>query len=1209
MIEELKRVRGACTAGWITFLAVHLLTAGHGAPVRGEEPTDGGSWAVIAADGVLPKSLADLTQAELSVAGIKLVERERIAAVLDEQHLAASALMEGKQSVRLGRLLAADAIVYIERVSDASEMPVRVRVVETRTGIRLWDRILDGPAGSLVKSLGQDLPLLRRKVALDEQDRRYVGVLGLIDEQGDVNAQGFARSLQAVLEEDLQRQPNAVVLERAEMHLILNEKDLTGVELQLRNSSLLLAGGIRHQAATKTFEIDVRLSRPDGQILKSLALNAADPMDTLLRKQLVAAILSNEVAGGDEVALAGEGTQFETRADWLSQHERYEEALDAAYAAAALAPSRQNHERLSALHAKFCPFEGRRGSQRSEQLRQHDYHQLSNDLSHALAAHHHDLTRIQMAIADNVKVIDDKGFRTDDPFWPHVPIWPDEPEAVARQRERLDALRDQKFELLRSCCAPDPVQLGKVLIARLALASYFAHDPDEALDEIMNLQAEIDRNMANVSGLGWRVYYRRKNAEALARALRGVTGLSIIKSVGWNTPRPPEELDCRDWDMNGIRERCRSLATHPEPWIRLVYLSRVALLDGEDAIGAAEEAFQQLNNLQGQHYGPLASIVDGPIVWKLHECGRLEPLVEAMIASAEKTGDTSRLPSWPSGLNNLLRNSERDVRDALLDRASKIRPVSPWPDSGPWSHFDMVRSVVWLVKRPHGKISGQYYDLTNIYSVVDDGEGKFAFRARPQSSPPLEPTRYPLTTRWRNMLHIEPTPNGTFCTTQGEFYLDNGTELTQITTPRVSDASRTRYLDGKLYFVGKEGLGVWDPAAQAARNIASSLRVVPRHQLDGGSRYTIRHVLADPERKCLWFDIGGPGRDGIWNYSTADGKFQRVIEGPAQLLEMRHQELLYAQSHTAAYWHVFRIATGETEHLQGYRPLTPRVRGIASAATLQVGAYIINPNGVLYTRDGLQHEPPEAATTGIIKALPDLPLWLFVDPIENGFRGVNRASDGGYALWDFTLRSRNPTGDVVRLDLLKSVDVSRDVLSGDWSVAERRLSGTALQGFAKLHLPAELPAAFQLRLVATPRKGTNLSVMMATSGAFFYVGIDHTRDGKSFRSGIGAVDTKGIIDNETGLQERVLVPDQENTIVITVRPQHVDVQANGSQIVAFDGDFSRLAPEHWMRSEDWPLALACEESDYEFSEITLTPLDAPTLPTPSSLLNAEEGDN
>ncbi|MBC8870639.1 MAG: hypothetical protein H8E44_14545 [Planctomycetes bacterium] len=96
-------------------------------------------WAVVCSADVRKTGIGDLLTARLSeVAGIKLVERERLDEALREFELGLLSRDEkASDRVRLGRLLGADALLLLSRVRGEKQEFVQVAVSDCRHGARL----------------------------------------------------------------------------------------------------------------------------------------------------------------------------------------------------------------------------------------------------------------------------------------------------------------------------------------------------------------------------------------------------------------------------------------------------------------------------------------------------------------------------------------------------------------------------------------------------------------------------------------------------------------------------------------------------------------------------------------------------------------------------------------------------------------------------------------------------------------------------------------------------------------------------------------------------------------------------------------------------------------------------------------------------------------------------------------------------------------
>jgi hypothetical protein len=143
-------------------------------------------------------------------------------------------------------VIRAEAILLLEKAAPFPVPGLRLRLVETRTSVRLLDVLL--PVGDMeteVRVLSEALKRGGSKLAIPEERRRYVGVLMVKSEEPGEALQPFCRTLTALVEAELQRRPEVIVLERGQLQRLTAERDLTGAELQLRSAARLLEAGVR----------------------------------------------------------------------------------------------------------------------------------------------------------------------------------------------------------------------------------------------------------------------------------------------------------------------------------------------------------------------------------------------------------------------------------------------------------------------------------------------------------------------------------------------------------------------------------------------------------------------------------------------------------------------------------------------------------------------------------------------------------------------------------------------------------------------------------------------------------------------------------------------------------------------------------------------------------------------------------------------------
>ncbi|MCD4780353.1 MAG: hypothetical protein K8S27_07395 [Candidatus Omnitrophica bacterium] len=221
-----------------------------------------------------PEFVTAQLEVELSnLEDITLVERRQINQVLQEITLGAAGYQDTKQTVAIGHLVNANILFFVEQVAPdraiggmTADEPdiIRIRMVESRSGIVL---------GSFMESfedmqsgLEAILPAVRsviakQKVALG--DRHYIGILDIKNNEPGTLLDGKAAALKMFLSMDLGRLPHVFVLDRENLQYLQTEKALTGMALQLKQSAVLLTGGLQFEPGQEKIRITIRV-RPIG---------------------------------------------------------------------------------------------------------------------------------------------------------------------------------------------------------------------------------------------------------------------------------------------------------------------------------------------------------------------------------------------------------------------------------------------------------------------------------------------------------------------------------------------------------------------------------------------------------------------------------------------------------------------------------------------------------------------------------------------------------------------------------------------------------------------------------------------------------------------------------------------------------------------------------------------------------------------------------
>ena len=314
-------------------------------------------WAIIATPEVEQSGMADLLTAKLSrIEGMELVERALVGKVLAERKISASVLASAEASIQLGRLLAADAFLVVERVPKLTPPACRLQVIETRTGTALGMEFL--AEESLKEDVAPVARLVRAsaaKLGVPVEKRHYVGLLSFRSEEPGRTLDGVAEALGMLLVNDLAASPGIVVLDREHLDALQKEEGLTGVELQLRTSALLVEGAIRRLPEGGRLAVVVLLRPLAGGEPRKVAASVPEGDIAEGRRLLVEAVgkaIGEVRPQPGTAALEEEAAVFLGRVRCLTSRNDTREAVRAAEAALALHPSQE--ARLAAAAAWQC---------------------------------------------------------------------------------------------------------------------------------------------------------------------------------------------------------------------------------------------------------------------------------------------------------------------------------------------------------------------------------------------------------------------------------------------------------------------------------------------------------------------------------------------------------------------------------------------------------------------------------------------------------------------------------------------------------------------------------------------------------------------------------------------------------------------------------------------------------------------------------------
>jgi hypothetical protein len=171
----------------------------------------------------------------------------------------------------------------------------------------------------------------------------------------------------------------------------------------------------------------------------------------------------------------------------------------------------------------------------------------------------------------------------------------------------------------------------------------------------------------------------------------------------------------------------------------------------------------------------------------------------------------------------------------------------------------------------------------------------------------------------------------------------------------------------RLYLGGTGVLARFDPASRRFELLASSRSVAPRHELDGGGLWTVRSILPDAQRNCLWLSVdrdlfkqdrGGESRYGIWKFAPADDSLRRVFVGPPSCIAWSDGQIVFLhRTGRGDVFHRLDPATGKAVALCNGRKIGETLEHRLPLWAL-VNENIIFTSRCLFANDGLAYQMP-----------------------------------------------------------------------------------------------------------------------------------------------------------------------------------------------------------------------------------------------------------
>lgn len=197
-----------------------------------------------------------------------------------------------------------------------------------------------------------------------------------------------------------------------------------------------------------------------------------------------------------------------------------------------------------------------------------------------------------------------------------------------------------------------------------------------------------------------------------------------------------------------------------------------------------------------------------------------------------------------------------------------------------------------------------------------------------------------------------------------------------------------------------------------------------------------------------------------------------------------------------------------------------------------------------------------------------------------------------------TIDTRLPTAAGRPLDLLKLIEVPRNIVYGDWSMKDGKLLAPG-QAAARIQIPYRVPSDYAINVVVeSDGQLADVSAGLVVGGHQVLANLDGfgaSISGMSLVNRLWHNDDKN--PTKTWRLARMLEQGRPNTLTYIVRPTSVRVLRDGAEIVRWSGDPATfLIPGTWEVPDTKKLYLQSYNFPYRITKVELTPLAPETTP-------------
>ena len=945
------------------------------------------SIALIAdkASGLDKSPLVPLFEVELSkIENIKLLERSEIDKILTEQKLQLTfESSENKSRMHIGNILGADVLIVIENALNTKTQSIRLRIVETRTGIILGDFLqTDSNITDNIQAFVEYTRSTLNKTIVPIETRQYIGILGFESEEPGSELNSLASIVTALVSSNLNRSANFVVLEREQLSYIIKEHNLAGTELDLSGSTVILRGGIRRNKNSNGLIVTLSFASIVNQQTKSTSIEVQKNDSLSVSREILNTIytsLDTKEANQENTSHELEAKIFAIRAEELMNNDNLDQAI--AFAEAALALNSTVNYREVLYECCYLKWNN-------------PHLPLIDRLQACKRGNEVDLETVKQIARTGIKspsynIFHIFGLNTGFNIGPN------------QQQERkilleIKSICLEKYEILHELYKNNSRYFTGLLTEKIVHISWFSESSDSVCMEIESLITEfvnIPKNSTRPEDVGEKKYFLERLAQFCSRYLHREYNTQIFQTMEW-------------------------VSKHQDPLISVIGYSCLSYLDGQEGIDAAKNTLDLM----------FFKIDDNLEVWgtaiqaivKLKQEGIMESYFENILEKAEKESNSAFLMNNVDCIFYLLDYADKNQRAEWSKRILSLTEfypikdhqkqsyekykrtlslnVSPIPESsnsekGLWANYDITtiaipnrdsqkhKRLIWV------QVDKYSQEITLVWrSSQKKQEGNIGWYDYFFSRMDIQGSKMYQVGQMENLQDFSiicstDSPDYVFFSSKGRGLIvagHKGIETFSESEGCPSNNIKTMaWLDGYLY-LGFDGcLAKYDPQSRNFEIIASSKSVEKKNPLDGDQFFEFYAMLSDPKRKNLWFSLRDWSsllisdldyrRLGIWKYNPKSQEYTHVSNyyAPKNMNLNDRGEITLELMEP----YIINPDTDKIMLLSNYSEEALRKMSV------MIGTHIINLGGMLYSDDGKKYK------LGL--------YWNMLDLFGSGFIAAN----------------------------------------------------------------------------------------------------------------------------------------------------------------------------------------------------------------------------